>query len=217
LLDLPATQRILSMKQDPAKKTQTLAQMAADLRRGQHFNITRLTILKSHCDDPQATAKFALHIAKLVKEKVESGRSGRSSSAKCRKYKGLIAAGVRAMAGYLRKPTDKAKERLWDLHAEVKQTQSRYEHQRWGAVRIIECWELLIVETAMECVLRPWYSSHLGYQLARQYAEEYDSRYPSGLVPKSAPMVEEIAEFWGRYYLGRGWRKRVQIFPSPRP
>ena len=26
----------------------------------------------------------------------------------------------------------------------------------------------------------------------------------TGLIPKSAPMIEEIAEFWGCYYLGPG-------------
>jgi len=47
------------------------------------------------------------------------------------------------------------------------------------------------------------------YQLTRKYADRYDQRYGTGLLPKSAPMVEEIAEFWGRYYLGRGWKKNV--------
>ena len=42
------------------------------------------------------------------------------------------------------------------------------------------------------------------YLLARRYAERYSPRYGSGLIPKSAPMLEEIAEVWGRDYLGRG-------------
>jgi hypothetical protein len=130
---------------------------------------------------------------------------------RCQQYKGLIADSVRAMAGFLRRPTEKAKERLWDLHAQARQAQSKVEHQRWADVRIIKCWELLIVETAMECMLRPWYSTYLGYQLARQYAERYDPRYASGLVPKSADLVDDIAEFWGRYHLGRGWRKKVGV------
>lgn len=186
------------------KNIQALARIAADLRKGQHFNITRLTILKGLCADPKAAARFALHIAKLAQKKMKPAKS-----AKQQNYRRLATAGVRAMVVYLRKPTEKANERLRDLHAEAKQAQSRYEHQRWGAVRIIECWDLLIVETAMECVLEPWASSVLGYQVARKYAEKYDSRYPSGLVPKSAPMMEEITEFWGRHFLGRGWRKKV--------
>lgn len=191
------------------KKIRTLAQIAADLRKGRGFNITRLTILKSLCADPQAAAKFALYISKLTQQNLEAGRPGRGTPKRCQQYKGLIADCVRAMGSLLRRPTEKAKKRLWDLHAQARQAQSKVEHQRWADVRIIECWELLIVETAMECVLRLSASAVLGYQLARQYAERYDPRYASGLVPKSAPLVEEIAEFWGRYHLGRGWRKKV--------
>ena len=69
--------------------------------------------------------------------------------------------------------------------------------------------ELLVVETALQCALHPWASSDLGYRLARQYAERYNSRYGSGLITESAPFVEDIAEFWGQHFLGRGWRKRL--------
>lgn len=55
------------MNEVPAKitkKIQTLDQIVADLRQGEHFRITRLTMLKSLFSDPQAAAKFALYIAK---------------------------------------------------------------------------------------------------------------------------------------------------------
>ncbi len=191
---------ILCMKEIPTKKIQTLAQIAADLAEGQNFNITRLTILKGLCADPDAAAKFALHIAKLAQKKMKVSKPT---------YKRLIAAGVRVISRHLKTPTEKTEERLWDLFTEAKEAQSRCEHQQWADVRIIKCWELLIVETALECVLRPWASSVLGYQVARKYAEKFDSRFGSGLIPKSAGFVEEIAEFWGRYYLGRGWRKKL--------
>ena len=92
---------------------------------------------------------------------------------------------------------------------EIRSVQDRYEHQRWGPVRIIESLELLRIETALECVLHAYASSDLGYRLARQYAERYSSRYGTGLIPKSAPFVEDIAEFWGKHFFGRGWRKRL--------
>jgi hypothetical protein len=65
------------------------------------------------------------------------------------------------------------------------------------------------VETALECVLRPSVSQVLAYELARQYSERHDARCGSGLIPESAPMVEDIAEFWGWHFLGRGWRNRL--------
>lgn len=43
-----------------APKIRRLAQVAAELRGGGHFNITRLTTLKSLCEDAQASTQFAL-------------------------------------------------------------------------------------------------------------------------------------------------------------
>jgi hypothetical protein len=36
------------------------------------------------------------------------------------------------------------------------------------------------------------------------YAERYDSHHGTGLIPASAPMMEEIADFWRDYFgIGR--------------
>jgi hypothetical protein len=109
------------------------------------------------------------------------------------------------MAKHLKEGTTETESLLDDVHSEIKSVQDRYENQRWGPVRIIESTELLVVETALECVMHPWASSDLGYHLARQYAERYDPRHGNGLIPKSAPMVEDIAEFWGKHLLGPNW------------
>ncbi len=186
------------------KKIQALAKLAADLHHGQHFNITRLTLIKSLCSDPDATAKFAVYIAKLAQRQFEAG-----SGKKKLQYEELIARAVPAMTRFLKSPTEATESKLWEFHQGAKDAQSKVEHQRWGGVRIIECWELLIVETAMECLLYPSHSSILGYQVARKYAEKYDPQYGTGLIPKSAPMMDEIAEFWGSHFLGRGWKKKV--------
>jgi len=58
------------------KKIQGLAKLAADLHHGQQFNITRLTLIKSLCSDPNAAAKFAVHIAKLAQRQFKA-RSGK--------------------------------------------------------------------------------------------------------------------------------------------
>ncbi len=66
-----------------AKKLQSLAQMAADLRQGQHFEITRLTALKSLCSAPETAATFALHLAKLTLKKMALPFLGADSFAWC--------------------------------------------------------------------------------------------------------------------------------------
>ena len=198
------------MKEVPAKtvkKIRTLAQIAADCHQGKDFNITRLTMLKSLCSDPDAAAQFALYIAKKTQQAMK--RPGRSRSNKQQRYERLVSKAVRGMAGYLKKRNEEVESALHELLSEIQSVQDRYEHQRWGAVRIITSRELLVVETSLECVLHPWASSDRGYRLARQYAERYNPRYFNGLIPESAPMVEDIAEFWGRHFLGRGWRRRL--------
>jgi hypothetical protein len=186
------------------KKIQALAKLAADLHHGQHFNITRLTLIKSLCSDPAAAAKFAVHIAKLAQRQFKA-RSGK----KKQEYEELIARAVPVMTRFLKSPTEAMESKLWEFHQRARNAQSEVEHQQWGDVRIIECWELLIVETAMECLLYLSHSSIIGYQVARKYAEKYDPHYGTGLIPKSAPMMDEIAEFWGSHFLGRGWKKKV--------
>jgi hypothetical protein len=62
--------------------------------------------------------------------------------------------------------------------------------------RLYESREALLVEDAPACVLLPHQSADWGYKLARDYAERYDARYGNGLIPDSAPYVEEIAGFW---------------------
>ena len=136
-------------------------------------------------------------------------RPGCSPSKTQQRHLRLVGSAVRRMAKHLKEATTETESCLDAVHSEIQDVQNQYEHQRWGPVRIIKSRELLVVETALECVLYPWASSDLGYHLARQYAERYNSRYGTGLIPKSAPMMEDIAEFWGRHFFGRGWRKRL--------
>jgi hypothetical protein len=47
-------------------KIRQLATIARELREGASFNITRLTTLKSLCEDSTAAARFAVHLAQLT-------------------------------------------------------------------------------------------------------------------------------------------------------
>jgi hypothetical protein len=105
-----------------AAKIRTLAQIAEELRGGAVFSITRLTTIKSLCEDPEAAAQFGVHLAVLTQAKM--------SRRDCPDH----------LAAY------------------------------WG------------------------------YRVAKEYAERYEPRYGTGLIPESAPLVQEIAEFWCRYH-----------------
>ena len=192
------------------KKIQTLAQIAAELRQGKDFNITRLTLLKDLCSEPEAAAQFARHIAKLTLKKMKSQDCpSHITLENCEQYQRLATKAVRGMTKHLKEGTTEAASPLRDLLIVIRKAQDKFARQHWGPVRIIESEELLVVETAVECVLHPGVSADLGFRLARQYAERYNPRYGTGLLPESAPMVEDIAEFWGLHFLGRGWRRRL--------
>ena len=91
---------------------------------------------------------------------------------------------------------------LWALLSDVRAIQNTYRNQAWGPVRIIHSTEVLLIEYALSCLLQPTASADWGYHLARQYAERYDSRYGTGLIPESAPWwktsrISGVSITWG--------------------
>jgi hypothetical protein len=189
---------------------QTLLQIAAELRQGKDFKSSRLTPLKSLCSDPETAAKFALHIAQLTQKKMkERDRPSHITPEDWEQCRRLAADAVRGMTKYLRKRTAEAESPLRDLLHVIRNAQAEFERQHRGPARRIHSRDLLTVEKALECVLWPSDSQSLAYDLARHYSKCHKSGYVNELTPESAAMVEDIAEFWGRHFLGRGWRRRL--------
>src|SRR5499427_1583787 len=52
-------------------KIRQLATIARELREGASFNITRLTTLKSLCEDGTAAGRFAVHLAQLTYKRMQ--------------------------------------------------------------------------------------------------------------------------------------------------
>jgi len=149
------------------KKIQTLAQIAADLRDGKDYNITRLTLLKSLCSDPEAAAKFALHLAKRTLEKMKSQDCpSHIKPEDWEHYQRLAAKAVRGMTKHLKQRTPAGESPLHELLQIIRDAQGEFERQQWGLVRRIHSRELHTVETALECVLRPNASQLFAYDLA---------------------------------------------------
>ncbi len=181
------------------KKIQKLSQMAQELYDGKWFNITRLTVLKSMCENPEIAAQFVLYLAKITQEKMEEEKQKYIGPKKWSQHKKLAKRAILQMEKYLAGDMDKEEGPLRIVWMEIKELQNEHEKQRWGPVRLIESPETLIVEKALECVLSPENSSHCGYHVGREYAERYDPRYGTGLIPESAPLVEDIVNFWKQY------------------
>jgi hypothetical protein len=187
---------------DIVARVRKLAQLAADLRRGEHFQVTRLTSLKSLCREPAPANRFVTYLAGKTLERVEKGRgrSGHPGTPKDRAHRQMMAEALPAMEGWLHRPDEASRRRLLDLIGQMRAEQDEYRPIPFGAVRLIHDWDLLVFEKALHCLLQPHAAGHWAYEIARDYAERYDSGHPSGLVPASAPLVQDIADFWANFF-----------------
>ena len=82
-----------------------------------------------------------------------------------------------------------------DLHNRLRAFQNEYDKQQWGPVRIINNWNLLLVEEGLAIYL--WHADKpgYGYDLARDYCKHYDSRYGVGLNGPSRTKILETVRF----------------------
>ena len=104
---------------------------------------------------------------------------------------------MESLRAYLADPSSSAaRETLRAAHAALREAQNEYRDGSWGRVRSIWSQEALVVEGAAACMLHPHESAYWGYMMARDFAERYDARHGTGLIPESAPRVREIARFW---------------------
>jgi hypothetical protein len=183
-------------------KIRKLAQIASDLSEGASFSITRLTTLKTLCEDPEVTAHFAVYLARHTSRRANKCNSGHLS--KDELHNELIARSVERLGRYVERPSDSEREALREVLRELENVNSEYDSIPYGMVRIIQDKNVLIVEDAVQCVLSPYSAPNQAYHLARDYAERYNPRYGTGLIPESAPLVMDIVDFWCEYYsIGR--------------
>lgn len=184
-------------------KLKKLSAVVEGLQRGEDYPITRLTTLKSLCVDLKCATRFALHLSKLSAAEAARGvRPQHLEAAAWRAHKALIARSVGQLESYVQRATPAKKKLLYELLAEVKEVNNEYKPSRWGAVRVIQNRQALILENSLRCALS-WDVGEAGYwayQAARDYAERYDPHYGTGLIPESAPLVNMIVRFWYDYY-----------------
>jgi hypothetical protein len=176
-----------------SKRVEKLDEIAEALRRRESFSVTRLTVLKGLCEDAEAAKEFALFLTRKVQKKMREKKSEQ-------RYRGLVNRAVTDMKSYLDDPSDERGEELHSLLHEMVGQQNQYWNIHWGAVRLIKSKDLLVAEEALKAILRPAEAPTWLYQAARDYSERYNARYGDGLIPDSAPMVEEIAGFWRKHY-----------------
>ncbi len=185
---------------DVKRKVRKLAEMIHELRIGNQFNITKLTTIKSLCKEPEVAFSFVLYLAQLTQEKMNKLEPKHLSDERWLIHKEKVTQGICQLKKYLESSKAQDRENLRVAWRELKELQNDHHDQKWGSVRIIDSSETLLVENALECVLNPEQSSFWSYHVARQYAERYNPAYGTGLIPESAPLVEDIVNFWAEWY-----------------
>ena len=178
------------------------------MREGRRFSITRLTVLKTLCREPPDAARFVIHLAVASREQLVRGRRPRELAPDVwKRHRALADEAVAAMAEHLDGASARTRSHLADVFARVEREQDTVRPVAWGQVRVINDRPLLVIEDALRCLLWPQQAPQIAYQAARDFAEEYDPTHGTGLIPASAPFVEQIAAFWAKHH----------PVPAPRP
>ena len=183
-----ATRRTPRSQETPAsRKVRKLGEIAEAVRQGEHPSVTRLTVVKTLCEDPKDAGAFALFLARGVQRRMREKNAPK-------RYRELVDRSVRAMKLFLDEPGEGHREQLWSLFQEVEEEQNEYENIRWGVVRNVKSFDLLVVEHALQALLRPHEAPFWLYYAARDYTGRTNV-----LPPSSSPVVEEIAGFWRKH------------------
>jgi hypothetical protein len=177
------------LPKDPlARQIQKLDKIIEAIRLNENVEVTRLTVVKKLCENPEAAGAFAMFLARKSQARLCEKQGNQ-------RYRQLVNRAIREMKPYLADPTEARKERLWSLLWEIEAEQNEYENISWGMVRNIKSWDLLIVEKALRTILRTDEAPYWLYQAARDYVGS--SMF---LVKVSIPKIEEIARFWRRHF-----------------
>ena len=109
------------------------------------------------------------------------------------------------------------RRRLGNLLSQMQEQQNEYQRIKWGSVRVIHDWDLLLFEHALRCLLSPAHANgHCAYHLARDYAERYSPSEGTGLTSSSVPFLQDIVDFWIEEFdldaaavVAAGWQKQA--------
>ena len=186
---------------DVLAKIRKLALLPEEARRCQFaVSVTRLTSSKSLCREPAVANRFVTWIAGKALERAVRGqrRSGPLSPEQDQAHREMMGEALAEMEGWPDDPPEARRRQLLDLLGRMQAEQNEHRSIPFGTVRLIRDWELLIVEKAARCLLSPSESGHWAYQIARDYAERCHGSHGTGLIPESAPLLEDILAFWSQ-------------------
>jgi hypothetical protein len=175
------------------KKVKKLSEIAEALRQGNKSHVTRLTIIKRFCAEPEAATAFALFLSLKIQKNMRQKNYPQQ-------FRELVDRVIKELTPYLAYPTEEGKARLSSLCREMESERKEYMKSGWNTGRMLKHRDLVLVEECVRSVLSRSEAPFWAYHSSKDYVVRFDARYGSGLIPNSAPFVEEIAGFWRDYY-----------------
>ena len=174
--------------------------------------ITRLTSIKSLCQDERAAEEFAYYIAQRVQQEMQDAeRPETLIQAEWDAHTNLFADAITQMDGCLATPDVQRRQAIQTLLRQIDQYQGDdYRKVHWNTIHFVRSGYLLKLEYALRCFIARDFP-YWAYKLAREYVEHYEPGYGDGITPKSLPMLLEVAEFWCQYYLEQSLEEKFPV------
>jgi hypothetical protein len=163
-----------------------LLKIVKDIDEQGDANLTRLTVLKKWFEKPGRLVPFALWIASRASSR--KGKTKGEAAELFREARRLLA-DLHVHAPKL----NRAKAEL--LHSRLVEFQDEYRNDRWGSVRLVGNWQLLLVEKGLAIALGRNATPSSGYKLAADYCQNYDPQYGNTLNGPSSTKIMEIIRF----------------------
>jgi len=151
--------------------------------------LTRLTVLKKWFEQPVRLSAFGLWIARRAASR--KGKTKDAAGALLNEARALCGTSAKRESVFQNLGPSAAKS----LHDRAKAFQNEFENHQWGAVRIIHCWPLLLVEEGLALHLGLNEHPSDGYKLAADWAQNYDPRYGNDLNGPSRGKLLELMRF----------------------
>jgi hypothetical protein len=173
------------------KQVQKLEEIVESIRRNESVQVTRLTVVKKLCENPEAAGAFAMFLARKAQGRLRDKQSKE-------RYLQLASSAISEMKFYLDDPTEDRKQRLRSLLLEIEAEQNEYESVKWGVVRNIKSRDLVVVENSLRTILNRDEAPYWLYQASRDYAGG-SIWFERGSIPQ----IEDIAGFWRQYFTAK--------------
>jgi hypothetical protein len=160
--------------------------IVGDIKARGDANLTRLTVLKKWFETPGRLVPFALWIAARA-----SSRKGKTKDEAT-----VLFDEVRALLLDCDRITPRIdREMATRIHARLIAFQNEYRHDKWGPIRIVHNWQLLLVEKSLAIALDRRPSPSAGYKLAADYCQHYDPQFGNTLNGPSVSKLREIVQW----------------------